>query len=165
MSNVVALGDRLSDACNAAQAELLPDLPVDVQRLLDADADADAVIPEKKWGKLLRELVDHQQATFRRMGYDETGARRLARASILALAEYGGGQQWYLPKGDDLRVALRDIEIYRRANRNNIEVLAREYRLTTQSVYRIIHEQRRLCTARRQGQLPLEKAPDPVNMA
>jgi len=155
MSNVVALREALPDASNEAQGDALP---VDVQRLLDAEADEEVVIPEKKWGELLTQLVDVQQATFRRMGYDEAGARRLARASILALAEYGGGKQWYLPKGDDLRVALRDIEIYRRAHRNNIEALAGEYRLTVQSVYRIIHAQRRLRVAKRQGQLPFGAA-------
>jgi len=159
MSNVVALREDLPDACNEAQVELLPELPEDVRRLLDAEADEDAVIPEKKWGKLLKELLDKQIAMFRRLGHDEKSALRLARAVMLTLAEHGGGHQWYLPRADDVRVALRDIEIYRRANRDNIEALAREYRLTPSSIYRIVREQGRLQRSHRQGALPFESAP------
>jgi|GEM_PF-1748449 len=111
-------------------------------------------IPVSKWGKILGELLDKQVAAFRRRGYDEAESRSLARTGILVVAELMGGKNWYFPKGEDLRVFLRDIEIARRANRDNIEALAREYRLTPRSIYRIILEQRR------QGRLPFADAPD-----
>jgi len=163
MSNVVALRERedphgpLPEGAGEVQGELLPEVSLDMQRLLASGCEVDD-IPVSKWGKILGDLLDTQVAAFRRRGYDEAESRRLAQAAILAMAELMGGKNWYFPNGDDFRVFLRDIEIARRANRDNIEVLAREYRLTPRSIYRIILEQRRVYVARRQGQLPFEGA-------
>jgi len=171
MSNVVALREReaphpgpLPEGEGELPGALLPEVAVDVERLLDAQASDDAVLPEpKKWGKMLLQLVDKQVATFRRMGHDERTARRLAHASVLTLAEHGGGQNWYMPRGDNLRAALRDIDIFRRFRRGNIEALAAEYRLTVPSIYRIYREQRRLSRDKRQGTLPF--GGEPANRA
>jgi len=161
MNTVVTWPHDLPEASNEAQGELLPEVSLDVERLLASGRELDE-IPVSKWGKILGELLDKQVAAFRRRGYDEAESRGLARTGILVVAELMGGKNWYFPKGEDLRVFLRDIEIARRANRDNIEALAREYRLTPRSIYRIILEQRREYVARRQGTLPFADAPEAV---
>jgi len=153
MSTVVALREDLPEACNEAQGGLLPEVSLDMQRLLAAARDDDVEIPVSKWGGILSDMIDAQAAAFMRMGHDVTTARYLAQTGILALAELMGGKNWYFPNAAALREELRDIEIYRRFNGRNLEVLAREYRVTLRQMYRIISEQRRAANARRQGQL------------
>jgi len=133
-----------------AQGELLPEVPEELQRLWEADDD---VLPAPRWAEGLVNLIQVQEATFRRSGLDAKTSFRLARASVLAMAQYYGGKQWYLPRGDDLHTALRDADIYRRANRDNIEALAAEYKLTPRSVWRIVRDQHRLHLNKVQGQL------------
>ncbi|WP_411832305.1 Mor transcription activator family protein [Pseudoxanthomonas mexicana] len=110
-------------------------------------------VPASKWAQGLVQLVEVQEATFTRMGLEGGEAFRLARAATLAIAEYQGGRGMYLPRGDQLRAALRDAEIYRRARRGNIPQLAREYQLTDQHVWRIVRQQRALHHRKIQGDL------------
>ncbi|WP_164124224.1 Mor transcription activator family protein [Stenotrophomonas maltophilia] len=101
-------------------------------------------LPESRWAAQLVALVQVMELAFQRSGADEELATRLALAGVLAQAEYAGGRMMYLPRGQRLRNALRDAEIYRRAKRGNIQELAREYGLTDVSVYRICREQKEL---------------------
>ncbi|WP_296280584.1 Mor transcription activator family protein [Pseudoxanthomonas sp.] len=130
------------------QSDLLG-MPTD----LDLASGALDAVPATKWAQGLVQLIEVQEATFQRLGVDEAEAFRLARAATLAIAEFHGGRQWYLPRGDDLATALRDAEIYRRARRGNIQDLAREYQLTDQHVWRIVRQQRALHLRKIQGDL------------
>ncbi|MBH1476294.1 Mor transcription activator family protein [Stenotrophomonas forensis] len=105
-----------------------------------SDADLDC-LPKERWPRDLVSAIEVQEAAFQRLGYDEDEAFKLARAGVLALADYGGGRDWYLPRGDTLLVAVRDAEIYRRAHRGNIAALAAEFRLTERHVWRICRQQ------------------------
>ncbi|WP_293763650.1 Mor transcription activator family protein [Stenotrophomonas sp.] len=105
-----------------------------------SDADLDA-LPKERWPRDLVAAIEVQEAAFVRLGHDEDEAFKLARAGVLALAEYGGGRDWYLPRGDTLMVAVRDAEIYRRAHRGNIAALAAEFRLTERHIWRICRQQ------------------------
>jgi len=147
------LDSDLPEASNEAQGDLLPDISLDMQRLLTMGHVPGEEIQVSKLGQILSQMIDKQAAAFMRMGHDVTTAEHLARVGVLALAELMGGKNWYFPNAATLREELRDIEIYRRFNGRNIEALAHEYRVTLRQMYRIISRQRRAANARRQGQL------------
>jgi len=112
-----------------------------------------ADVPADKWARSLVEFVEQIQATFERSGMADDDAFRLASQAVRAIAEFRGGRQFYLPRGDTLVTALRDAEIYHRANRSNIETLAAEYGLTVSQIYRIGRQQRALHLRKVQGRL------------
>ncbi|WP_083390276.1 Mor transcription activator family protein [Shewanella algae] len=53
-------------------------------------------------------------------------------AEVLAtiLSSYLGGQDLYIPKGERLNVALRNIRIWRELKGNNLERLSHQYDLS-----------------------------------
>lgn len=108
-------------------------------------------LPDARWAPALANMVAVLDATFRRAGVEADQAARLATAGVLAQAEYAGGRMMYLPRGERLRLALRDAEIYLRAKRGNIPELASEYQLSDIHIYRICREQRALHLAKVQG--------------
>lgn len=128
--------------------EGLPGLPADPDSLEQAGVDD---VPEERWAQTLVHMVQVTEACLRRSRVQEPEA--VARAVVLELANYFGARQWYLPRGDRLRIALRDAEIYRRAKRGNIEALALEYGLNVIQVYRIVRQQKALHIAKIQGRL------------
>ncbi|MCC8686218.1 Mor transcription activator family protein [Xanthomonas campestris] len=108
-------------------------------------------VPEDRWAPMLASLVAVLESTYRRLGLGDAQAAKLATAGVLAQAEYAGGRMLYLPRGDRLRKALRDAEIYHRARRGNIRQLADEYGLTDIHIYRICREQKELHLSKVQG--------------
>lgn len=110
-------------------------------------------LPADRWAPTLAAMVAVLTAALKRQGIPEDEAPRLATAGVLAQAEYAGGRMMYLPRGDRLRLALRDAEIWQRAKRGNIDALAQEYGLSDIHIYRICKQQRELYIARRQGRL------------
>lgn len=133
------------------QRELLPDATAsDLDGLSTLDV---ADVPQEKWARSLVESIEVMEATYRRAGVDAGEAFRLASLGVRALAEFRGGRQVYWPRGDALVTALRDAEIYRQANRSNIERLAAEHGLVVSQIYRICRQQRALHIRRVQGRL------------
>lgn len=110
-------------------------------------------VPEDRWAPMLAAMVAVLESTYRRLGLGDAQAAKLATAGVLAQAAYAGGRMLYLPRGDRLRKALRDAEIYHRARRGNIRQLADEYGLTDIHVYRICREQKELHLSKVQGRL------------
>ena len=123
--------------------------------LTDIGAEALDAIPADKWEKALVEFIEVGEAALRRDGLGEEEAFKQARSVVLGIAEFRGGRLFYLPKGERLLKALRDMEIFRRAKAGNIEALAEEHGLDVIHVYRIIREQRKLHITRTQRELPL----------
>jgi len=158
MSNVVALREPDIETGHDAQGELLPEVSLDMRRLVAAARDDEVEIPVSKWGGILSDMIDKQAAAFARMGHDMSAARGLAQVGVLALAELIGGKNWYFPNGQAIREELRDVELFRRFNGNNLDMLAREYHLTLRQAYRIVLKQRRWHQERRQGKLVFEPA-------
>lgn len=76
-----------------------------------------------------------------------------AESLVVALAHYLGGMPVYLPRNERLVRELRNIRIYAEHGPNNIEELARRYKLTTSQVYNIIAEQTVIERNRRQMSL------------
>lgn len=134
------------------QPELMPDLPIDPTGLMAAVLDD---VPKDRWPRDLVSAIEVMEAAFQRAGYAEDVAFDLARTGVVALADYRGGRQWYLPRGDALTIALRDAGIYRRSRRGNIADLATEFGLTERHVWRIIRQQYALHRRKIQLQLPL----------
>lgn len=110
-------------------------------------------VPDDRWAQALVDMVRVQEAVYLRHGRSKEDAFALAREGVMALAEYFGGRMWYLPRGDRLRVAMRDAEIFRRARRGNVRDLAEEFSLSEPQLYRIIRQQHALHLRKIQGRL------------
>lgn len=96
------------------------------------------------WPSVLANLKDVMEAHFRRRGHAAPAASAAsdeAREAVLELAHYFGGRPIYLPRGDRLKIELRDQELYQRFNGSNASELSDEYRITIRHVQRIIKAQ------------------------
>jgi Mor family transcriptional regulator len=115
----------------------------------------DDVVDESQWAPLLVDMVRVVEADIaRRSGQAATPAAFAeSRHIVLALAEYFGGRQVYLPKGDRLKTALRDAEIWRKFTGRNTRELADEHGLSEFHMYAILKRQRALHARKLQGRL------------
>lgn len=118
----------------------LSDLSADLLTHLDDIGDE----ARKKWPRDLVALIDIYQAALQRLGHDTADARRIAHTLISELAIYCGGRYIYLPKGDALEKAIRDVRLFVdwSENHKTPEQLVEVYSVSLQHVYRIIKEQR-----------------------
>jgi len=112
---------------------------------------------KRKWPKDLVALLDIYQAALVRLGYSAEQSSKIAHALISELAVYCGGRYIYLPKGDALEKAIRDVRLFNdwRDNQHTPDMLVRKYKISLQHVYRIIDEQRKYHINKIQPQLPL----------
>ena len=117
-------------------------------------------LPEDRWAPMLASMVAVLTTTYRRLGLEDEKAAKLAIAGVLAQAEYVGGRMFYLPRGERLRLALRDAEIFHRARSGNIQALAAEFGVTDIQVYRICRQQKKLHLAKVQGRFNFERKGD-----
>lgn len=97
-----------------------------------------------KWPSTLRDMMDVIMAHFSRQGLDEQKAQREAEAIVVNLAHYFGGRQIYLPQGNSLKRAIRNMDIARCANGRNTAELAAEFNCTERTIQMIVAEQARL---------------------
>ncbi len=78
---------------------------------------------------------------------DEEVAARDATKRVFLIASYVGGRLLYIPDGDKLRIAVRDLHIFRTHarthGRRSVSDLAREHGLTDQQIYNVIAEESR----------------------
>lgn len=103
------------------------------------------------WPDTLAELVDvFTDHLERREGHSRDQARAEAQDLIVVLAHHFGGRRLYLPGYKPLRLALRDLQIWRDFDGRNIAVLESQWQLTRQQIYNIIAVQRRRHKNRRQ---------------
>lgn len=100
---------------------------------------------KRKWPRDLVALLDIYQASLVRLGYPVEQGSRIAHALISELAVYCGGRYIYLPKGDALEKAIRDVRLFIdwRDHQHTPEMLVSKYKISLQHVYRIIDEQRK----------------------
>lgn len=118
-----------------------------------------ASIDDHRWPKTMSEFVEVLSAAAVRQGIskDKTAANEIARWAVLTLGVHFGGRQVYLPKGDVLHTALRDMQMWQEFTGHNHEQLASKYKLSVVAVYKIIGQQRALHMAKVQPRLPLEE--------
>lgn len=137
------------------QGDMMPiDPTVDPERLVAADL---SDVPPDKWEKSVVEAIEVGEAELVRRGLDQATAFEQASAVVLAISEFRGGRLFYWPKGDRLRVAIRDAGLYRRFNGRNIDELVEETGINVVHMYRILRNQRRLHVRRVQPDLPMFK--------
>lgn len=112
-------------------------------------------LPDETWAPMLSELLGMFEQWALRSGFPPDRAFGVACDLTLNLANTFGGDKFYLPRGDRVRRALRDAEIWRRyrGRPQDVERLAREYGLTSIRVYAILRRQRALHRARSQAGL------------
>ena len=106
-----------------------------------------------KWPKDLVALCDIYAQELASLGIEEQQARKISLRLLMAQANYGGGRVFYLPKGDAIRRAVRDHNIWTEFNGRNHQELARQHNLTVPRVYNILAEQKALHVSRNQPQL------------
>jgi Mor family transcriptional regulator len=110
-------------------------------------------VDESQWAPLLADMVRVIEADKVRRGVAQADAFADARNTVLVIAEYFGGRQAYLPKGDRLKTALRDAEIWRKFTGKNARELAAEHGVSEIHMYAILKRQRALHTRKLQGRL------------
>jgi len=122
----------------------------------DAQGDPDRAgitAPDAKWPANLAAMVDVLHATLRDRGYDDDVALEDAQRCAIAIAEYQGGRNYYLPTGERLKGFVRDRAIYLASNGRNKAELALRFELTERRVEQIVAEQRAVHLRRIQPQL------------
>lgn len=99
---------------------------------------------EAKWPKTLTELAEILENELIKQGEKHIPPATRAQKLAFALGVYLGGKSIYIPSGQILKKAIRDLEIYRAFDGQNIAELTRRYQLSEGHVYGIIREQRKL---------------------
>lgn len=88
------------------------------------------------------------------LGLDEAKASELMQEISNQFCAEFGGQPVYVPKGDNLKRARRDREIWAAFNGSNHELLAEQHDLTVVQVYTIVRKQRADFMRRTQPSFP-----------
>lgn len=99
----------------------------------------------KRWEGTLIELASLAEFKLRQLLPDRPDdVANIARAVVLAICETMGGSVVYLPRGNAVRRAMRDSEIFRewREKSQRPDVLGRKFDLASQTIYDIIARQR-----------------------
>ncbi|AJQ47934.1 MULTISPECIES: Mor transcription activator family protein [Pseudomonas] len=115
---------------------------LDPEKLLAQMNDA---IVLKRWEGTLIEMSSLAEFKLRQVLPDrQDDAASIARAVVLAICETMGGSVVYLPRGNAVRRAQRDAEIFRewREKSQRPDVLGRKFDLASQTIYDIIARQR-----------------------
>ena len=105
----------------------------------------------KRWPSTLQSLCELMRVTLE--GQAVSNSVHISEALATTLSTYLGGRDIYIPNGERLKDALRDIRIWREFKGNNLEQLSRNYDLTERRVSQIIAEQRAAFVARKQRRL------------
>jgi len=124
---------------------------------IDAAAEALRDVPEKNWPPLLVNMVAVIEARFKRKGMSDDAAFAEAVEIVMLLANYFGGRNVYLPKGELLRTAMRDLKLWRRycvkETAEMVRELAGDIGVSDIHMYAILARQRELHLRKIQGRL------------
>lgn len=104
----------------------------------------------KLWPGVLSDLLAVMCDELKRAGVGDDRAHELASRLSMAIGVYLGGRNLYLPSGESLKVAVRDMLIYAEFNGKNFKFLQKKYRLTKTTLYDIIKRERGAYIRRRQ---------------
>lgn len=69
---------------------------------------------------------------------------KLAAALVASIGNYFGGVSFYLPHNDRLERFMRDVQIYKAFDGDNVTELAKRFRVSQQTIYTAIAKQRDL---------------------
>ncbi|MFJ3469073.1 Mor transcription activator family protein [Pseudomonas sp. NPDC090201] len=100
-----------------------------------------------RWEGTLTEMAGIAESKLREVLPDKPDqVPAIARAVVYAICETMGGAVVYIPRGNVLRRAVRDMEIFREWREKNTrpDELGRKFDLSSQAIYDIIARQREL---------------------
>ncbi len=141
-------------------AEQQDDLFADDHALIGQLFDYLDKIPDQeifhKWPRTLSEIIEVIEAELVRQGADRAQARITASKLTGVMAHYFGGQSFYLPTGEVLKDALRNVMIFKEFKGNNVPELIRKYNLSESHIYAIIREQLAINRKRHQPEFKFE---------
>lgn len=107
-----------------------------------------------RWPGMLAALIDLSEQALRPVISDDVRRLEAAQRVIVSISHFAGGRQFYLPRGDSLRLAMRDRELYALSGRGwAVAALATRYDLSERQVYAVIEKQQALDIGARQGDL------------
>ncbi|AXN95985.1 Mor transcription activator family protein [Pasteurella multocida] len=132
------------------QTGLFDDEHADIGALFDHLDHIPDVELQNRWPSLLVEVIDVMQAELIRQKFEEDSAKLTASKLVGVMAHYFGGKSFYLPAGDKIKEALRDVQIYQDFNGKNVPELVKKYRLSESTIYAILRNQRTLQRKRHQ---------------
>ena len=121
-----------------------------------AHLDDDALHQKHYWPGDLVELAEVIRSQLKREGVEDETIYRQTERVLLAMSFLCGGRNYYLPKGNRIKNALRDKRIYDQFEGNNHRELARQFRLSEQKIYEVIRVQLQLHRSRVQHTLSFE---------
>lgn len=94
---------------------------------------------DQAWPIFLVELVDVLAKFYEdREELDQNHAMEKLQAIIMKIAHYYGGRPIYIPRGDKIKLAIRDQAIFKAFNGKNHLELALKAKLTNGRIYNII---------------------------
>lgn len=144
--DAVSVSDSQLDLLSTSAAEL--EQALETLATLKPDEREDFI---RRWPSTLQSLCDVMRQTLKQ--YEIDNADNVSEALATSLSAYLGGRDIYIPNGDRLKDALRDIRIWREFKGNNLEQLSRQYGLTERRISQIVAEQRAAFVARKQRRL------------
>lgn len=99
----------------------------------------------KAWQGTLGDIHATIAVILREQGHTAEQVNRLSSQLAMALCTTLGGRVVYLPRGDSVRRAIRDMQLFTdwRERAQSVASLATKYRLSVQTVYDIISKQRK----------------------
>lgn len=108
--------------------------------------------------EFLDDLSKMVEAVLIEYSVDDDIAEQSAAGVVDRMVELWGGQQFYFCKGHRTFIAKRDLMIYSDFNHRNHRLLARKYKLSVQTIYKIIKRVERANFDRRQCALDFPPA-------
>lgn len=135
------------------QTGLFDDEHADIGALFDHLDHVPANEIMHKWPSTLAEIIDILTCELVRQGENAESAKSKAAKLVGVMAHYFGGKSVYLPTGDVLKDALRNVQIYQAFDGRNVSDLVSKYRLSESHIYAILREQRALLRKRYQRDL------------
>lgn len=120
---------------------MLESAQLDAKQVADR-LDSDIRNNNSAWSSFLTELVDvvadYQES---KKGLEPDKAVEEAQNVIAVISHYFGGRNIYLPKGDRLWRAMRNIAIFKAFNGSNHTELSIKYKLSVTMIYNIINSE------------------------
>ena len=133
-------GEMMSDLAEKKQEDLfgMGDLtPEQILENLSNEQHLKEVLTQR-----LFEVYEIHRHSLKKFGITEQQAHKIATTQVIAIGNYYGGRSFYLPQNDKLKRYLRDVEIYNQFNGQNVNDLAKRYKVSHQTIYTAIASQR-----------------------
>jgi len=93
---------------------------------------------QESYPEILSEIAHHLATKLIDCGVGETKANEASFEAVEYIRKLYGGQSPYIPRGCKFDSSERDKEIYKKYRGDNIPELAREYKLSIVSIYKIV---------------------------